>query len=216
MLLPDDLGKVKKGPKFTQIFSKSAAVNRLSAARFFLFGARDVWFVVGLPVFLSDALGWNVMQVGGFLALWVIGYGIVQASVPSLLRRTSSNAPDGRTLAMWAFALCLLPAAMALMLRHGWPAEAVVMAGLAGFAVVFAINSAAHSFLIVAWSEREHVSMNVGFYYMANAGGRLAGTVLSGLIYQTQGMAGCLAWSAAFVLAAGLISLNLPRSAKGA
>lgn len=211
MLLPAGLGKLKEGARFSQIFSKTPAVNRLSAARFFLFGARDVWFVVGLPVFLADQLGWSFMQVGGFLALWIIGYGIVQASVPSLLRQHSSAAPDGRTLAIWAFILCLLPVAMALMLAQGWSAENVMMAGLAGFAILFAVNSAVHSFLIVAWSDRAQVSMNVGFYYMANAGGRLAGTVLSGLIYQTQGMAGCLWWSAGFVLAAALISLTLPR-----
>ena len=209
MLLPENLGKVKSGAKFSQIFSKTPAVNRLSAARFFLFGARDVWFVVGLPVFLYDILGWSFMQVGGFLALWVIAYGIVQASVPALLKRAAS--PDGRAVALWAFILSVLPTAMALMLGQGWNAEAVVIAGLACFGIVFAINSAVHSFLIVSWSDRQQVSMNVGFYYMANAGGRLAGTVLSGLIYQMQGLSGCLWWSAAFVLAAALISLSLPR-----
>jgi hypothetical protein len=30
--------------------------------------------------------------------------------------------------------------------------------------------------------------MDVGFYYMANAGGRLLGTVLSGLTYQLGGL----------------------------
>jgi len=209
MLLPENLGKVKSGARFSQIFSKTPAVNRLSAARFFLFGARDVWFVVGLPVFLYDILGWSFMQVGGFLALWVIAYGIVQASVPALLKRAAS--PDGRAVALWAFILSVLPTAMALMLGQGWNAEAVVIAGLACFGIVFAINSAVHSFLIVSWSDRQQVSMNVGFYYMANAGGRLAGTVLSGLIYQMQGLSGCLWWSAAFVLAAALISLSLPR-----
>jgi predicted MFS family arabinose efflux permease len=206
--LPTDLGRIKGGAKFTQIFSKSPAVNTLSAARFFLFGARDVWFVVGLPVFLYNRLGWSFMQVGGFLALWVVGYGFVQALVPALLRRTA--APDGRTVAMWASILCLLPAAMAAMLDRGIDPQSVLMAGLTAFAVVFAVNSAVHSFLIVSWSDRDKVSMNVGFYYMANAGGRLAGTVLSGAIYQSAGITGCLWWSAAFVLAATLISLRLP------
>jgi predicted MFS family arabinose efflux permease len=138
----------------------------------------------------------------------VVGYGFVQALVPALLRRTA--APDGRTVAMWASILCLLPAAMAAMLDRGIDPQSVLMAGLTAFAVVFAVNSAVHSFLIVSWSDRDKVSMNVGFYYMANAGGRLAGTVLSGAIYQSAGITGCLWWSAAFVLAATLISLRLP------
>ncbi len=216
VLLPADLGRTKDSAKFTQMFSKNPAVNRLSAARFFLFGARDVWFVVGLPVFLYNQLGWSFMQVGGFLALWVVGYGIVQAVVPALLRRGASAPPDGRTVAMWAGILCLLPAAMAAMLHGGIDPEPVLMAGLTAFGIVFAINSAVHSFLIVSWSDRDKVSMNVGFYYMANAGGRLAGTVLSGAIYQGAGITGCLWWSAAFVLAAALISLFLPRTSEAA
>ena len=210
LLLPADLGRVKGGTKFAHVFSRNPAINRLSAARFFLFGARDVWFVVGLPVFLYNQLSWSFMQVGGFLALWVIGYGIVQAAVPDLLRHASSALPHGRIAALSAFILCLLPAAMALMLNFSWHAGVVVVAGLALFGIVFAVNSALHSFLIVSWSDRDKVSMNVGFYYMANAGGRLVGTVLSGWIYQTAGITGCLWWSAAFVLTAAFISMRLP------
>jgi MFS transporter, APGE family, 1-arseno-3-phosphoglycerate exporter len=100
------------------------------------------------------------------------------------------------------------------MLDRGVDPENVLMAGLTAFGIVFAINSAVHSFLIISWSDRDKVSLNVGFYYMANAGGRLAGTVLSGAIYQSAGITGCLWWSAAFVLAAALISLWLPRRAE--
>lgn len=73
------------------------------------------------------------------------------------------------------------------------------------------MNSAVHSYLILASTDNDKVAMNVGFYYMANAGGRLLGTVLSGLLFQWSGLVGCLWASVAFVLAAGLLSWWLPR-----
>jgi len=211
VLLPKGFGMMKSKPKFTQVFSNKPSINWLSAARFFLFGSRDVWFVVGLPVFLYSVLGWSFMQVGGFLALWVIGYGIVQANAPRLLRKSHhGQGPGGGTARLWAFILAVFPAAMALGLHYGFDPAVVVVTGLALFGVVFAINSAVHSYLILAYADFDKVSMNVGFYYMANAGGRLAGTILSGLVYQTQGLTGCLWWSAAFVLAAAMLSFKLP------
>jgi predicted MFS family arabinose efflux permease len=211
VLLPTGVGKMKSKPKFTQVFSNTPAINWLSAARFFLFGSRDVWFVVGLPVFLYSVLGWSFTQVGGFIALWVIGYGIVQASAPRLIRRSHhGHGPGGGTARLWAFILAVFPAAMALALQSGLNPTLVLVTGLVLFGVVFAINSAVHSYLILAYSDFDKVSMNVGFYYMANAGGRLAGTILSGLVYQTQGLTGCLWWSAAFVLAAAVLSFKLP------
>jgi predicted MFS family arabinose efflux permease len=213
MLLPGGLGKMKSKPKFTQVFSTVSAINWLSAARFFLFGSRDVWFVVGLPVFLYDVLGWSFMQVGGFLALWVIGYGAVQASAPRLVRRSHhGHGPTGATARLWAYFLALFPAAIALALMLGWSAEIVLVAGLIAFGIVFAINSALHSYLILAYSHHDRVAMNVGFYYMANAGGRLTGTVLSGWLYQHHGLAGCLWVSTIFVLLAALLSMKLPNS----
>jgi len=211
MLLPHGLGKTQVRPKFTQLFSNAPAINGLAAARFFLFGARDVWFVVGLPVFLFSVLGWRFSEVGAFLALWVIVYGIVQSCVPMILR---GHHPDGKTARGWAFTLVLIPAAIALALQQDMEPDWVIIVGLIVFGAVFAINSAVHSYLIVAWSKHDNVSMNVGFYYMANAGGRLMGTVLSGWIYQTQGLVGCLWWSAVFVLIAGLLSLRLPGETK--
>ena len=209
-LLPGGVGKMKAKPKFTQVFSNRAEINWLAAARFFLFGSRDVWFVVGLPVFLSSVLNWSHMQVGGFLAIWVIGYGMVQASAPRLLRYSHpGQGPGGGTARLWAVVLALLPAAIALAMGH-WDPAMVLIAGLILFGIVFAINSAVHSYLILAYSDFDRVSMNVGFYYMANAGGRLAGTVLSGWVYQAHGLAGCLWWSCGFVLAAALLSLRLP------
>jgi predicted MFS family arabinose efflux permease len=211
LLLPRGVGKMKSKPKFIQVFSNTPAVNWLSAARFFLFGSRDVWFVVGLPVFLYSVLGWSFTQVGGFIALWVIGYGIVQASAPRLIRRSHhGQGPGGGTARFWAFILAAFPAAMAMALQSGLNPTLVLVTGLVLFGVVFAINSAVHSYLILAYSDFDKVSMNVGFYYMANAGGRLAGTILSGLVYQTQGLTGCLWWSAGFVLAAALLSFKLP------
>ncbi|MEA3291820.1 MAG: organoarsenical effux MFS transporter ArsJ [Pseudomonadota bacterium] len=211
LLLPSGFGKMKSKPKFTQVFSRVPAINWLSAARFFLFASRDVWFVVGLPVFLYDVLQWDFMQVGGFLALWIIGYGFVQASAPRLLKRAHrGQGPGGGTARTWAFLLVLLPAGIALALGQGWNPTLVLVVGLVLFGIAFAINSAVHSYLILAYSDFDKVSMNVGFYYMANAAGRLTGTVLSGWAYQVYGLEGCLWFSAGLVLAAALFSFKLP------
>ena len=207
ILLPSGIGKSEARPKFSQVFSNSPAINWLSAARFFLFGSRDVWFVVGLPVFLYDILGWSFTQVGGFIALWIMGYGIVQAGAPRLIRATRPGGASARAL---AFALALIPAAIALGLADDCDPAAVLITGLLVYGAVFALNSSVHSYLVLAYSDHERVSMNVGFYYMANAGGRLTGTLLSGLVYQAQGLEGCLWWSAGFLLAAGLLSFRLP------
>ena len=211
LLLPKDLGKSKARLKFKHLFSNMPAVNYLSAARFFLFGSRDVWFVVALPVYLHSVFQWSFMQVGGFIALWVIGYGVVQANAPKLIRKTHQNKnPDGATAKHWAFLLSVLPAGMALALYFDFYSEVTLIIGLLIFGFVFAINSAVHSYLIVAWSEHDRVALNVGFYYMANAAGRLVGTILSGWVYQTQGLTGCLIWSSLFVLLAGFLSRYLP------
>lgn len=47
---------------------------------------------------------------------------------------------------------------------------------------------------------------------MANAGGRLLGTVLSGWLYQALGLGACLWAATALVAMAGLLSLRLPRT----
>ena len=217
VLLPRDLGKSRARAKFTQIFSKTREINWLSAARFFLFGSRDVWFVVGLPVFLTSVLDWSNTQVGGFLALWVIGYGIVQAMAPRLLNsRRQHQGPDGSSARFWVFLLTLVPSGIAIALMQGMEPAYTIIIGLTLFAVIFAINSALHSYLILSYSDHDKVAMNVGFYYMANAGGRLVGTVLSGWVYQEQGLVGCLWWSAGFVLMAGILSLPLPSNSKRA
>ena len=210
LLLRGDLGRAKAKPKFRTLLSKSRAINVLSAARMFLFGARDIWFVVALPVFLSQSLGWDFWRVGGFLALWVIGYGAVQALAPRIIAR--GGVPEARATPALAAALAVVPASMAwLLATNVAPASVVLVAGLGAFGVLFALNSSLHSYLIVAHAAEDGVSLDVGFYYMANAMGRLVGTVLSGLIFQAWGLAACLAWSAGFVVVAAALSLALPR-----
>ena len=211
LLLNRDLGKARHKPKFSELLSKSRAINILSAARLFLFGARDVWFVVALPVYLSATFGWDFWQVGGFLAAWVIGYGIVQSFAPHLTGKRRGRVPDGRAAFVWAALLALLPALIALGLGSALPAQPLLIGGLLLFGVLFAVNSSLHSYLIVSYAREDGVSLDVGFYYMSNALGRLLGTLLSGWVFQAHGLAACLWVSTAFVLLAALISLGLPR-----
>lgn len=209
VLLKKNLGRATSKPKFREIFSKSAPINVLSAARMLLFGARDVWFVVALPVYLAASLGWDHWWVGGFLALWVIGYGAVQSLAPRITGRTRQ--PDGKTVFAWGAVLALAPAGIALALLFNLNPAPVLVVGLALFGVLFAVNSAVHSYLIVSYARADGVSMDVGFYYMANAIGRLLGTVLSGWVYQVAGLEACLWLSTLFVALAAGISLALPR-----
>lgn len=207
------LGAPDKTAKFTQMFSNNRAVNILAAARIFLFASRDVWFVVALPFFLYSVVGWTFWQVGTLLAVWVIGYGAVQAAAPRLVRRRvdgHGGEPDGKTATWLALGLAVCPAAIALALSTDVDPAIVIVLGLIPFGVAFAMNSAVHSYLILAYADNDKVAMNVGFYYMANAVGRLAGTVLSGLIYEWGGLSACLWTSAGFILVAGLLSLLLP------
>jgi MFS family permease len=212
-LMHGHLGRPDTKARFKHMFSNNRAVNVLAAARIFLFASRDVWFVVGLPVYLETVLGWSFWQTGGFLAIWVIGYGIVQAAAPGFVRRRDAEGgaePDGRTATWLAFVLAAFPAAIAVSLTVHLDPTAVIVVGLIAFGVVFAMNSAVHSYLILAYADNDRAAMNVGFYYMANAGGRLAGTVLSGLLYQWDGLVACLWASAICVLAAAALSLLLP------
>ena len=217
LLLQKELGRANHKPAFKELFSKSRSINILSAARLLLFGARDVWFVIALPVFLSQSLGWSHTATGSFMAAWIIFYGIVQAAAPVLTRNTSSAPPNGRTVSWLAAAVALVPALMVLGLYGGLSASAVVVAGLILFALLFALNSAVHSFLIVDYASRDAVSLDVGFYYMANAMGRLLGTLLSGVLFASmgQGVAGltaCLVASALMLTATAMISSQLPSS----
>ncbi|MEH6498489.1 MAG: organoarsenical effux MFS transporter ArsJ [Pseudoalteromonas distincta] len=213
-LLKKDLGKATAKPKFRELLSKSRRINILSGARMFLFGARDVWFVIALPVYLSSVFGWDFWMVGGFMACWIIGYGLVQSVAPSITGKGSGQVPGGSAAFGWAAALALLPAAIALGLYAELNPQWVLLGGLMLFGVLFAVNSSLHSYLIVSYAQADGVSLDVGFYYMSNALGRLIGTLLSGWVYQAYGLEACLWVSSAFVALAALISLGLPKAAR--
>jgi predicted MFS family arabinose efflux permease len=213
VLLEKDLGKAKNKPPFSAIFSKSRTINFLSAARLFLFGARDVWFVVALPVFLASHLGWDHWSISSFIGFWIIGYGIVQSIAPIITRTQSGKLPDGKTALSWALVLAFIPAIIALALMNDFNPTWSLMAGLTVFGVLFAINSSLHSYLIVSYANEDGVSLDIGFYYMANAMGRLIGTVLSGWLFQVAGLEACLWVSSAFIAIAALMSLALPKHA---
>ena len=210
LALPSAMGKAKAKAGFKELFSRNRDINVLCIARFFLFGARDIWFVVGVPVFLRGGLGWSFSQVGAFMAFWVIGYGVIQGAAPLILR---GGAPAGGTAAGIAFGLAVVAAAIPLGLAAELPADAVIVGGLAIFGAVFALNSAVHSYLILDYTDGDKVALNVGFYYMANAGGRLVGCLLSGVLYQIAGLSGCLWGAFAFAAVAAVIALKLPREA---
>lgn len=203
--LDQDMGKSKSKVKFTQLFSKSREINRLSTARFFLFASRDVWFVVALPVFLKSQLGWSFNQVGSFMAAWVVGYGIVQACAP----RLASHKKLGQSAARWVGLLALVTAMLSTSISLDFYPVASIFVGLGIFGIIFAMNSAIHSYLILAFTSEDQVALNVGFYYMANAWGRLVGTLLSGLVFIFGGLAACLWTSAIMLSAAFVITLSL-------
>jgi len=210
LVVEKGIGKARKKAKFTEIFSKSREINLLSAARVFLFGARDVWFVVGVPVFLYSQLGWSFMQVGGFLAAWVIGYGFVQALAPKLTSRSADGlTAEVRSAKVWVALLALVVVVIIAAMRTGVDPAIALIGGLGLFGLAFAVNSAVHSYLVLAFSENEGVTMNVGFYYGANATGRLVGTLVSGASYQWAGIEGCLGVAFAFVAAAALFTFFL-------
>ena len=192
--------------RFFQSLSTSPGVNRLSAARLFLFCSRDIWFVVALPVFLQAQLGWSPVQVGSLMAGWIIFYGAIQAMAPKI---TAGSTANGTTLFMWAALLSLLPCAIAVGLYTGIEPSRVLVTGLLVYAAAFAVNSSLHSYLIVLLAQRQSASLDVGFYYMANAGGRLLGTLLSGLVYQQYGLISCLLISSVLIVVSALLARGL-------
>ena len=209
--VPPLMGKSKASKSARELFAKHRAINLLAAARVALFGARDVWFVVGVPVFLY-ASGWTFTMVGGFLALWTIGYGLVQALAPALVRRSadglSTEVPAAR---LWSAMLALVPIALAAVVAMKPPhLEWLVVGGLGLFGFAFAVNSSVHSYLILAYAGSEKAAEDVGFYYAANALGRFIGTLLSGLLYQWGGLLYGLCGSAVMLLACWAVTLALP------
>ncbi len=209
--LPTLMGKAKASQSLRELFGKSRAINLLAGARVFLFGARDVWFVVGVPVFLYSQ-GWNFTMVGTFMALWTIGYGVVQAWAPRLVRRSASGLSHEVPAARWwSFLLALVPTALSAAVLLQWqPVEWIVVIGLGVFGFAFAVNSAVHSYLILVYAGSEKSAEDVGFYYAANALGRFFGTLLSGLLYQEGGIALALAGSALMLGACWILTMMLP------
>ena len=219
--MPAGLPKGRKGVKFSEVFSKSANVNWLSAARVFLFGARDVWFVVGIPIYFYAVLSDGTTAgnrtafflIGTFMALWVILYGLIQANAPRILRAKTRPTDELIKVARgWAWRLAAVPAILTgVAIIAGEPQlwlTISLVAGLLSFGIVFAVNSSLHSYLILSFTKAERVTLDVGFYYMANAAGRLAGTLLSGLTYQICGLPLMLG-VAAFMVALSAIMVGL-------
>ncbi|MCP4791068.1 MAG: organoarsenical effux MFS transporter ArsJ [Gammaproteobacteria bacterium] len=208
--LKKDLGRSKSRPKFKQLLSKSRAINQLSAARMMLFGARDIWFVIALPVYLSQQAQWDHQQIGGILAIWVIGYGLMQSLTPWLTARRHGRHPQGKDALLWVSVLTAIPALMAFTMNEANHPLPGLLLGLGIFGLVFAINSSIHSYLIVSYAATDGTSLDVGFYYMANAAGRLLGTLLSGWVFLQGGLVACLYLSTAMLLMASLTSIGLP------
>ena len=209
--LPTLMGKSKASKSAKELFAKNAGINGLAAARVMLFGARDVWFVVGVPVFLYSQ-GWTFTMVGGFLAAWTIGYGLVQALAPNIVKRSpdglSTEVPAARS---WSAVLALVPIGMAIAVAVDVPhLQWVVVGGLALFGIAFAVNSSVHSYLVLAYAGSEKAAEDVGFYYAANALGRFLGTLLSGLLYQWGGLLYALIGSALMLITCWVITLYLP------
>jgi MFS family permease len=209
--VPRLMGKSKASKSARELFAKNRGINLLAAARVALFGARDVWFVVGVPVFLY-ASGWTFTMVGGFLALWTIGYGVVQAAAPAIVRRSDDGlSTEVLAARLWSALLAIVPIGLAVLVamkvQH---LEWVVVAGLGVFGVAFAVNSSVHSYLILAYAGSEKAAEDVGFYYAANALGRVFGTLMSGLLYQWGGLVYSLVGSAAMLTVCWLVTLALP------
>lgn len=215
LFLPKEIGYSKAKNKLKGLFEQKRDIKLLSAARVFLFGARDIWFVVAIPVFFTANFGWDFTQVGTFMALWVIGYGFIQASGPAILKKwTGGAAPDGRiALTVSALLATVMIFISALYALNIVPAVTVI-AGLLLFGVLFALNSSVHSFLILDYADGDKAAVNVGFYYMANATGRLLGTLFSGILFQAGGVLAALIGSTLFLLLTTLISTALPRREK--
>ena len=217
--MPSGLPTGKKSAKFSQVFSKDRNINQLSLARMFLFGARDVWFVVGIPIYFYSVLSDGstdqnraaFFMIGTFMAVWIILYGLVQGLAPRILNAKDKSTPEVVQSAITSVAaLTVIPVALAVAVWVEVPGlTLVVVAGLLLFGFVFAVNSSVHSYLILAFTSAERVTMDVGFYYMSNAVGRLIGTLLSGLSYQLGGLPLCLMTAALMAAASTLAAMRL-------
>ena len=211
--LPAAIGQAKKKPPFTGMLSNSTGINRLSLARLALFAARDVWFVVSVPIFLASVLGWSFAQVGGVHG--AMGHRLWRrAECFSPVARedlTGGQAPGpGLASTLGPRPRCGHRPDPDRACDSQLPPAWTMLGGLGLFGIVFALNSSVHSYLVLAYSEADRVSLSVGFYYMANAAGRLLGTLLSGVLYQWAGVSGSLWGAVALAGLAGTVALWLP------
>jgi len=226
LFMPGGLPQGKKGAKFSEVFSKDRNVNLLCAARLFLFGARDTWFVVGIPIYFYAVLSDGTPEgqraaffmIGIFMALWIILYGAIQAMAPRILRASEKSLSQVVALTRsWVGALLIVPFMLAIAAyawgEPNWALTAIIVVGLLVFGAIFAVNSSLHSYLILAFTSTGRVTMDVGFYYMSNAAGRLLGTLLSGLSYQLGGVPLCLAVAGAMALLSFVFASRLSRRA---
>ena len=214
LLLDEPIGKAKERPTSAALWSTSPPLNRLSAARVFLFGARDIWFVVALPVFLQDDQGWSYAEVGAFLAAWVIGYGMMQSLAPAVLRATGGSDDVVAAAQWWAGALLVVSVAISLAVIVKLTVAVAILGGLIVFGLVFAINSSVHSYLVLAFANDDRVALDVGFYYSANAMGRLIGTLLSGVLFLVGGIEVALIGSTLFLAMAFGLARGLRRASE--
>ena len=225
--MPRGLPVGRRGAKFSEVFSKNRNINWLSLARLFLFGARDVWFVVGIPIYfyavLSDGSEAGnraaFFMIGSFMAVWTVLYGFVQGWAPRILRASSRNEAEILAQArVWVGMLMAVPALLATIVwitpTPSTPLTVTIILGLLVFGGIFAVNSALHSFLILSFTDAKRVTMDVGFYYMANAAGRLTGTMLSGFTYQLGGLPLCLGTAAGMIFFSWLATSQLRETAQ--
>ncbi len=216
IFLRDEIGTPKTKSKLKGLLDQKREIKILSAARVFLFGARDIWFVVAIPVYLSTTFGWNFTQVGTFMACWVIGYGFVQASAPAILKKfTGGKAPGGTAAFRISLLLTVVMVIISTLFANDIAPAITIIGGLLLFGAVFALNSSVHSFLVLDYADGEKAAVNVGFYYMANAVGRLVGTLLSGILYHFGGVIWALIGSAVFLSLTSMITLLLPKESMG-
>ncbi len=211
IFLKGDIGKAKNKPKFKELFSKSRAINLLSAARLCLFAARDVWFVVALPVYLAAQFNWDHWWVSGFMASWVIAYGLVQSQAPRITGQGDSTSHSVKKAYWWVALLSGVTGILALLMQLDIAVHFTLVIGLLIFGGVFAVNSSLHSYLIVSFAKNDGVSLDVGFYYMANAIGRLLGTMLSGWVFQVYGLSACLWVSVCLLVLAAITTARLAK-----
>lgn len=233
-----DAGKAREFPGFNlKIFKKPWNINVLSLARFFLFGSRDVWFEVAAPLFFRNIIGWTEFEVGLFIGGYVIVYGYFQTATAKIYKAKNKDAkktswrpsclrgvPPVQHIGGWAVACAAEILLLGIVLhflyqeyigqecaaQYGAAIAGVLIVGFYAFGVIFAVNSAIHSYFIGLFSGGDKASMDIGFYYMANAMGRLVGTILSGYVYEVTrdefGLSICLWVSSLFMALAAVTS----------